>query len=35
MRRLRGNAELYGRTTPTELMRTLYGNGFLSGPFHK
>ena len=30
MRRLRGEAELYGRTTPTELMRTLYGNGFLS-----
>ncbi len=30
MRRLRDEAELYGKTTPTELMRTLYGNGFLS-----
>ncbi|HEV3440636.1 MAG TPA: hypothetical protein VG122_24990 [Gemmata sp.] len=30
MRRLRDEAELYGRTTPTELLRTLYGNGFLS-----
>jgi hypothetical protein len=30
MRRIRDGAELYGRTTPTELMRTLYGNGFLS-----
>jgi len=30
MRRLRGDAELYGRTTPTELMGTLYSNGFLS-----
>jgi Holliday junction resolvase len=30
MRRLQSDAELYGRTTPTELMRTLYGNGFLS-----
>jgi Holliday junction resolvase len=30
MRRLRGDAELYGRTTPPELMRALYGNGFLS-----
>jgi hypothetical protein len=30
MRRMRGDAELYGRTTPSEQMRTLYGNGFLS-----
>jgi uncharacterized protein YutE (UPF0331/DUF86 family) len=30
MRRIRDEAELYGKTTPTELMRTLYGNGFLS-----
>jgi hypothetical protein len=30
MRRVRDGAELYGRTTPTELIRTLYGNGFLS-----
>jgi hypothetical protein len=30
MRRLQSDAELYGRTTPTELMRTLYGKGFLS-----
>jgi REase_AHJR-like len=30
MRRLRTDAEFYGRTTPTELMRTLYGNGFLT-----
>jgi hypothetical protein len=30
MRRMRDGAELYGRTTPTELMRTLYGNGLLS-----
>jgi REase_AHJR-like len=30
MRRMRGDAELYGRTTPTELMRALYGNGLLS-----
>jgi uncharacterized protein YutE (UPF0331/DUF86 family) len=30
MRRIRDGAEIYGRTTPTELMRTLYGNGFLS-----
>jgi hypothetical protein len=30
MRRLQSDAELYGRTTPAELMRTLYGNGFLS-----
>jgi hypothetical protein len=30
MRRIRNGAEMYGRTTPTELMRTLYGNGFLS-----
>jgi hypothetical protein len=29
MRRLRDEAELSGRTTPNELMRTLYGNGFL------
>jgi REase_AHJR-like len=30
MRRLRGDAELYRHTNPTELMRTLYSNGFLS-----
>ena len=30
MRRLRDDAESYGRTTPAELMRTLYSNGFLS-----
>ena len=30
MRRLRDDAELYGRPTPIELMRTLYSNGFLS-----
>ncbi len=30
MRRLRLDAELYGRTTPTELLRMLYSNGFLS-----
>ncbi len=30
MRRIRDGAELYGRTAPAELMRTLYGNGFLS-----
>lgn len=30
MRRLRDEGELYGRTNPNELMRTLYGNGFLS-----
>jgi hypothetical protein len=30
MRRIRNGAELYGKGTPTELMRTLYGNGFLS-----
>jgi hypothetical protein len=30
MRRLRDEAELYGRTTPAELLRTLYSNGFLS-----
>jgi hypothetical protein len=30
MRRLRGDAELYARTTPPELMRALYRNGFLS-----
>jgi uncharacterized protein YutE (UPF0331/DUF86 family) len=30
MRRIRDGAELSGRTTPTELIRTLYGNGFLS-----
>jgi Holliday junction resolvase len=29
MRRIRNEAELYGMPTPTELMRTLYGNGFL------
>ncbi len=30
MRRLRDDTELYGRTTATELLQTLYGNGFLS-----
>ena len=30
MRRTRDDAELYGRTTANELMRALYGNGFLS-----
>jgi hypothetical protein len=30
MRRLRGDAEFFGRTTPPELMRALYGNGVLS-----
>jgi hypothetical protein len=30
MRRVRDEVESYGRTTPTELMRTLYGNGILS-----
>jgi hypothetical protein len=30
MRRGRGDAELYGRTTPTELLNTLYANGLLS-----
>lgn len=30
MRRIRDGAELYGWTTPTELMRVLYGNGFLT-----
>ena len=30
MRRLRDEAELYGRMAPHELMRSLYGNGFLS-----
>lgn len=30
MRRVRGEAELYGRITPTALLTTLYGNGFLS-----
>jgi Holliday junction resolvase len=30
MRRVRDGAELYGQTAPAELMRTLYGNGFLS-----
>jgi hypothetical protein len=30
MRRLRDDTELYGRTAPNELMRTLYSNGFLS-----
>jgi hypothetical protein len=30
MRRLPHDGELYGRTTPTELMRTLYSNGFFS-----
>jgi uncharacterized protein YutE (UPF0331/DUF86 family) len=30
MRRIRDDAELYGKTAPSQLMRTLYGNGFLS-----
>lgn len=30
MRRLRDEVELYGRSTPNELMTTLYGKGFLS-----
>jgi uncharacterized protein YutE (UPF0331/DUF86 family) len=30
MRRIQKGAELYGKSTPTELMRTLYGNGFLN-----
>lgn len=30
MRRIRDGAELYGKATPTELIRTLYGNGFLN-----
>ena len=30
MRRVRDGAELYGRTTPTELMGALFGNGVLS-----
>src|SRR2546422_712336 len=30
MRRLANEAELYGRSTPTELLATLYSNGFLS-----
>ena len=30
MRRHRDDAELYGRTTPAELLRILYGKGFLS-----
>ena len=30
MRRIRDGAESYGRSTPTELMRTLYGNGLLN-----
>jgi hypothetical protein len=30
MRRVRDEVELYGRTTATELMRTMYSNGFLS-----
>lgn len=30
MRRIRDVAESYGKATPTELMRTLYGNGFLN-----
>lgn len=36
MRRVRDDAELYGRTTATELLRTLYGNGFMSAEeFHR
>ncbi len=30
MRRLRDEAELYGRTEPKELLSTLYSNGFLT-----
>jgi hypothetical protein len=30
MRRLRHDAESFGKNTPNVLMRTLYGNGFLS-----
>jgi hypothetical protein len=30
MRRIRDGAELYGKPAPTELMRMLYGNGFLN-----
>jgi uncharacterized protein YutE (UPF0331/DUF86 family) len=30
MRRLRDEVGLYRRTTPSEMMRSLYGNGFLS-----
>jgi hypothetical protein len=30
MRRLRDDVELYGSTMPSELLRTLYSNGFLS-----
>jgi hypothetical protein len=30
MRRVRAEGELYGKTTATELMRTIYGNGILS-----
>jgi len=30
MRRLRDDGELYGQTTPTELLVTLYSNGFMS-----
>lgn len=30
MRRLQDETRLHGRTTPVELMRTLYSNGFLS-----
>jgi hypothetical protein len=29
MRRLRDDAELYGRTTPSQLLNTIYSNGFL------
>jgi hypothetical protein len=32
MRRLRYDAKLYDRTSPSELVRTMYGNGFLSRP---
>jgi hypothetical protein len=30
MRQVTRNGELYGRTTPAQLLRTLYGNGILS-----
>ena len=30
MRRLRDDAELYGKTSSNELLRTLYSNGFIS-----
>ena len=32
MRQVRDDAELYGKTTPNELLGTLYSNGFISRP---